>query len=206
MVFSILVEFIEGELLGDGCIQKASKNSNMALYSHGSKYYEYLCWLDRIFSSEGLIRSGNIREYTHKDNNAIYYSYATISCIELNDLYDKWYSSEEKEVPDNMKFTPTIVRQWFIGDGSVKEDGSAVRFSIDSFNEKSITILLKAFKDIGIEATVWNDRNTIYVKKESSEDLFNYMEKSFYAEAPCYDYKFDRLKEPMQCKNGSCEI
>lgn len=202
----LLIEFIEGELLGDGSICKPNDKSRMARYSHGSKYYEYLCWLDRIFSSEGLVRSGEIREYVHKENNGKYYSYVTIQCIELADLYNKWYKNGKKEVPEDLKFTPTILRQWFIGDGSIKEDGSSIRFCIDCFNDNSIKVLIDNFKQIGINASIWKNKKTIYVKKEDRDKLFEYMEKSFYADAPCYEYKFERLQEPIQCKNGKCEI
>ncbi len=200
----LLIEFIEGELLGDGSVYVSGKN--MAVYSHASKYFEYVCWLDRIFASEGLVRSGDIGEYIHKENGATYYSYKSIACSELRVLYNRWYNSGGKQVPDNIQLTPTILRQWFIGDGSIKKDGTSVRFSVDNFNARSVEILRNEFKRIDIETTIQDKGKTIYVRKKSTLSLFEFMDKSIYSEAPCYEYKFDRLNEPMQCKGNSCEI
>lgn len=201
----LLLEFIDGELLGDGSLCKKT-DSNMAYYSHASKYYEYVCWIDRIFSSEGLIRSGNIGEYTHKENKGVYYSYKSIPCVELDRLYKRWYVFGNKEVPKSLVFTPTILRQWFIGDGSVKKDGGDVRFHVDGFSADSIGLLTKQFGKIGVETTIQDKGKTIYIRKKSIAKLLEFMDKSVYADAPCYDYKFDRLNEPIQCKNGSCDL
>ncbi len=201
----LLVEFIEGELLGDGSVCK-NGTKNMAMYSHASKYFEYVCWLDRIFASEGLIRSGEIGEYTHKENGATYYSYKSIACLELRTLYDRWYNSGSKQVPDDIQLTPTILRQWFIGDGSIKKDGTHVRFAVDGFSSESVETLRNEFKKIDIETTLQDKGKTIYVRKKSMKTLFEFMDKSIYSEAPCYEYKFDRLSEPIQCKNGTCEL
>lgn len=202
----ILLEFIEGELLGDGCIIPVSDspNTNMAFYSHSSKYYEYLEWLDSIFSSEGLFKCGSIRrDITEWENGSksVVYRYQTISCIELMELENKWYTNRIKIVPKSLKFTPTMVRQWFIGDGVVKSDG-AVYFCTQSFDEDSINILKREFKSIGIDNISITKRNEIYIRRSGIPTLFEYMEKSYYEDAPCYDYKFTN----PECARGTCEI
>jgi len=201
----LLLELIEGELLGDGSINKVN-GGHLGCYTHASKYYEYVCWLDRVFSSEGLVRSGNIDEYKHRENSAIYYRYKSISCVELGVLYKKWYPNGKKTVPEDLEFTPTILRQWFVGDGSVKKDGTNVRFHVDGFDKKSVEKLRSCFEKIGVETTLQDKDRTIYVRKVSIPNLLEFMDKSFYVDVPCYDYKFDRLVEPIQCKGGSCEI
>jgi len=202
----LLLEFIDGELLGDGCLT-LSKKGHMAYYDHASKYYEYLVWLDNIFSSEGLIRMGNIREYIHKENKALWYRYYTVGCVELQIVHDRWYPNGKKTVPKDLKLTPTIVRQWFIGDGSIKKDGSNVRFAVDGFDMESKEILRKELLSVGIDTTFQDDNKTIYVRKVCVKRFYEYMDESFYANAPaCYDYKFRELDEPIQCKNGTCDI
>ncbi len=203
----LLVEFIEGELLGDGHIREVGncKNTNMAYYSHSSKYYEYLEWLDYLFSSEGLYKSGNIqKDITEFENGskATVYRYSTIACIELYKLWKKWYIDRIKTVPNSLSFTPTMVRQWFIGDGVVKSDG-AIYFCTQCFDEESINILRREFKEkIGIEDITLTKRNEMYIKKRFVDSLYSYMEQSYYEDAPCYDYKFHN----PECPSGACEI
>lgn len=204
-ISSLLFELIEGELLGDGSIREFN-GGNMASYTHASKYYEYVCWLDRVFSSEGLVRSGNIDEYKHKENGGVYYRYKSIACIELGDLYKKWYSEGKKIVPKDLTFTPTILRQWFVGDGSVKKDGTNLRFHVDGFDKESVGRLRSNFEKISVKTTLQDEGRTIYIKKSSISKFLEFIDKSFYVDVPCYDYKFDRLTEPIQCKGGACEI
>jgi len=212
-ISDITVEFIEGELLGDGCIMPISnsKETKMAYYCHSSKYYEYVDWLDYIFSSEGLVRSGEILrdEVEFNESHSVVYRYSTIACIELMGLRKKWYDENgKKEVPNSLSFTPTMIRQWFIGDGVVKPDG-AIYFCTQSFSLNSLNILKREFKKIGIDDISTTKRNELYIKKRYSYILYEYMEKSYFEDAPCYDYKFIKYRnqtEPIQCKNGSCEI
>lgn len=194
-----LIEFMEGELLGDGCIMPVQKspNTKMAYYAHSSKYKEYLEWLDSIFSSEGLYMSGRI--YKEPEGS---YHYRTSSCVELMTLRKRWYPNDVKIVPDNLILTPVMVRQWFIGDGTLKNEGVAL--CTNGFDEKSLDLLTIKLKEIGFSATIWSDKR-LYINQAQSPDFFNYVNSSFYVDAPCYEYKF-KASEPNECRNGLCEI
>ena len=76
-------EFINGELLGDACLE--SRNNRSARFQYGSKYEEYIRYLSDTLSSFGIKQSGNIRY--RQNRSFISFSYSSKSYVELFDIY-----------------------------------------------------------------------------------------------------------------------
>jgi|GEM_PF-389792 len=203
----LLIEFIEGELLGDGHISPVCEHSHVACYRHESKYREYLEWLSDIFSSEGL-DCYKIGEYEHRDEkySNIYYSLCTIGCVELMELRTRWYPNGVKIIPNDFVLTPIKMRQWFIGDGT-KTVHDAIILYTRGFDEDSINKLIVELKKINLENPHRTKENDIFIPQKDSIELYKYMEQSVFSEAPCYDYKFlEKINEPRECRGGVCEL
>jgi hypothetical protein len=112
-------DFIYEELLGGGTLTSNSKYS--ALYQHGSKYREYIEWLEKVFNQYGIQKIGRIYSGV-RYTGSIVYSMCTKTYPELKYIYDMFYPDKVKIVPRNIQLTPTIVRQWYIGDGCLKKN------------------------------------------------------------------------------------
>ncbi|GAI49993.1 unnamed protein product, partial [marine sediment metagenome] len=118
------LEFLNGELLGDGHLQEYSF---VAKYSHTSKHRQYLEWLRDKLLLFGINPSGEILGYSYntfkdkryKDTIYTSFRYYSKSYLELKELKKIWYPSPEsvKRVPLDIELAPTTLRQWYMGDG-----------------------------------------------------------------------------------------
>ena len=133
--FSIeAIHWINGELLGDGCLESCSSYS--ARFHYASKYKEYAQYVSNKLKSFGIKRSGKIyRQYIEKDNCYIY-CYNSLSYAELLYLRNIWYPEGIKIVPKGLILSPLTVRQWYIGDGCLrhpKKQRPSIMLSTDSY-------------------------------------------------------------------------
>ena len=109
------IEWIDGELLGDGCLITRSRYS--AEFYYGSKHIEYIQYVSNTLKSFGIKQVGRIRKYHHKNLNCFSYGYCSKSYVELLPIREQWYPNGKKIIPKAIKLTPLTVRQWYIGDG-----------------------------------------------------------------------------------------
>jgi len=186
---SELSNLLDGELLGDGCITMHSSRS--AVYSHGSKYEEYVAWLSRIFADLGLEQSGKICSRQDKKRHNWSYGYASRSYPELVPIRQRWYPNGEKIVPKDLILTPIMARQWFIGDGGLNNRVNGrpnINFSTDAFDRASIDHLLEELSAGGFKVTYQPSRNRIGMSAHSVKDFLDYIGL---CPIDCYDYKWD---------------
>ena len=110
------IEWIEGELLGDGCLQSESKYS--ARFAYGSKYMEYIQYISNTLKSFGIEQIGKIyKRWTH-GNVTLFpnvFNYASRCYEELKPIYEKWYPNRKKVIPKDIKLTSLLLRQEYIG-------------------------------------------------------------------------------------------
>ena len=83
------IEWISGELLGDGCITKISKYSASFVYS--SKYPEYIEYVRNTLKSFGIEQAGKIYKIYHKKHENYSYHYHSRSYVELLPIRKQWY-------------------------------------------------------------------------------------------------------------------
>ncbi len=207
------IEFIEGELLGDGHLEIQSKYS--ARYSHGSKYKEYVEWLSEMFNSFGVKQTGKIYQNFNKErlldghffSGSWAYNYASLSYPELLTLWKRWYrpstSKDAKQwkhlykyikiVPRDIELTPLVCRQWYIGDGSLShykrgKSRDTIKLSTKGFLVEDIDFLVIELKKLGFKATRQLSDNNIYISTESTPAFLKYI-----GDCPidCYRYKWE---------------
>lgn len=174
-----LLEFLYGELLGDGHLGNNGPLSSF--YSHSSKYLEYLVWLSGIFKGFGIAQVGKI----HKNLKAGGFMYASRSYPELKTLRRKWYRlATEKErkqrrkfikiLPKNLKLTPLICRQWYIGDGSLNKDCGYTRLNTQCFTSGEVDRLIMLLINLDFKVTKHADRS-IYISTYSTRDFLDFI-------------------------------
>lgn len=174
-----MIERIEGELLGDGCLVKRNCQSKFSFVSAGK---EYANWLSNFFVENKIFLSGSgVRKetYFHKNWNKHYirYTFSTLCSIQFRDLEAKWYINRKKIVPDDLIISPKLVLHWFLGDGSLPKKEFAI-FCTDSFSYLEVlTLSNKMNNEIGIISSPnrCGDNYRLFVPKTSVPKLLNYI-------------------------------
>lgn len=186
------IEWIDGELLGDGCMSIHSSYS--ACFCYASKYPEYIQYVKDTLESFG-IEGGKIYKRLHKRLNCYYYSYASHFYIELLPIHLRWYPNGKKIVPKDIVLTPLTVRQWFIGDGSLKKPKGnrqpKVELGTYNFSIPDVNWLINQLVNLGFKATRKFYNNYIYISTYSTKAFLNYIGK---CPVECYQYKFSYNK------------
>jgi len=182
------INFINGELLGDGHL--CSQSSYSASFRYTSKYLEYINYISDILKSFGIKQSGNIIKQENKKYGNIYYQYASYNYEELFPIRKKWYFGGKKIVPRNVELNPITLRQHYIGDGCLthKKNGRPyIRLATYRFFIKDVEFLVRLLNDLGFKAKRKLSENTIYISTHSTKDFLSYIGNS---PVRCYDYKF----------------
>lgn len=116
-------EVLVGELLGDGCL--SLNKGKKALYRHTSKFKQYLEWLQTKLS---WLQGQKIYEYDdiRKPNyDRLYYQCSICSRKSdyLTEYFYEFYKEQNgrpyKVLPKDLELTPTIIKHWYLGDGTV---------------------------------------------------------------------------------------
>jgi len=176
------IEWINGELLGDGSLNCRSLYS--ARFDYSSKYEEYIQYVSDILKSFGIKQSGKIRKF--KNN----YKYISYSYEELLPIYKQWYPNNKKIVPKDIELTSLTCRQWYIGDGYLKHPQKGtqyIRLSTDGFPQKDVSWLVKELSKIGFKATRQPSSNRIVISVFSTKKFLNYIGN---CPVKCYQYKW----------------
>jgi len=226
-----LLEIIEGELLGDGCLLNHKLSGT---YHHGSKYNEYISWISKTLSNFGINQSGKNCAVKVKCNNNIFnmYHYTSRRYVELKNLHHRWYLKEfkycpyceiifhsktvnmdnwknkrkcpicnnhdmkRKIVPCDLKITPLMLRQWYIGDGSLARNKKSFSLTLASmsFLKSHVRHLIRELEMLGFKCH-HNKRNTISISVYSIIDFFSYIGTCPKEIRNIYGYKWISDKE-----------
>lgn len=187
-ISKVAFEFINGELLGDGCLQSLSSYS--ALFAYGSQYLEYIKYVSNILKSFGINQTGKINKRQYKNANYHTYHYSSLCYKELLPVYKQWYPKSKKIVPKNIELTPLTVRQWYIGDGSLvhgKYGRPFIVLAADDFSISDTNRLVEQLINLGFKTTKYRYRNVIYISTHSTKNFLNYIGK---CPVKCYQYKW----------------
>ena len=190
---SEIEEFLTGELLGDGCL--VSNCAYTAYYMHSTSKRNYLVWLEKIFNLSGIEKVGRIREYKgYRSPDNVFYSMTTRTYKEFKTLYEKFYPNGKKIVPKDLILTPLVVRQWYIGDGSISKRENAASIATNGFTENDVDFLIEKLIQLGISASKCKSRSghTLYVPVKSAKVFFDFIGKCPDELENVYGYKWPR--------------
>ena len=182
------IEWINGELLGDGGLYSRCPYSAFITYS--SKYLEYIEYVRDTLKSFGIEQSGGTHKEYCKNTNTYVYHYNSRVYKELLAIREQWYPEGKKIVPRDIKLTPLVLRQMFIGDGSLihgRERSPHIMICTDSFPISCVNWFINKLFDLGFKATRQSS-NRIHVSSCSTKSFLEYIGK---CPVNCYQYKFE---------------
>jgi hypothetical protein len=198
----VQTNIIEGELLGDGCLQNYSNRPHsdycFALNNTVKGHCEYVVEKlpDGLFTEQqpyGIDNAHTVKQI---------WKIQSKSCDELTEMYEMWYSAG-KSVPDGFDLTETALYHWFIGDGGRpkgnKQRGGVnpVRLATDGFSESGVEHLSTELERLGYEnnATVQSNAGKSGMKISLTADATRRFLKRIDNPIPGYDYKFGGIDD-----------
>jgi hypothetical protein len=179
------LEWLDGFMLGDGHI---AVNGNGARATMQSSERD---WCKFALSGLSVYEPREPNEVYHPKTGKWAWQSATRTSEDLLPQRERWYPKgvRAKLIPEDLKLTPTIVRLWYLGDGSLYTGrGCYVQISTGDFSESSLRdTILPQLLTLGIEAEI-HGKDRVYVAGKSTGAFFDLIGK----ESPikCYDYKF----------------
>lgn len=182
------IEWINGELLGDGSL--VSQYENSARFVYGSKYMEYCQYVKDTLESFNINITGKIYKKRDKKRGNISYAYTSRAYTELAFIHKKWYPKGKKIVPKDIKLTPITLRQHYIGDGSLnnkKHNRPYITLSTNGFMISDVRRLVEYLIELGFKALRRPARNDISISVYSTKDFLNYIGN---CPVRCYQYKW----------------
>lgn len=183
-------QFIYGELLGDGHLTKGSKYA--CLFSYASRHNEYLEWLSSKLNDFGIEQSNKIYERIIKEKK--YFQYFSKSYPELKEIRNIFYPDGIKIIPNKIEITPLLLRQWYIGDGSLIKPSKRrwngkpyIKIAALGFNREDLQNIITKINNIGLRCTLNKDK-IIQFSVYSTKDFLKYA-----GDCPvkCYQYKWE---------------
>lgn len=191
------INWINGELLGDGCLGISSPTK--ARFRYCSKHLEYINYVCNTLRSFGIMQTGKI--YKRVRGTQCDYSYCSRSYKELHACQTVWYPNGKKVVPRCIKLTPITCRQWYIGDGCLvlrHHRNPYIELYTCAFPVSDVEWLIEQLSEIGILATRKVTRNVILIASVSVSDFLNYITGS---PVECYRYKWNVKSIPNSSGN-----
>jgi len=172
-------EIYTGILLGDGCISGREHIPWFTVSMSGESGREFTKWLQNNISIKNTRSMRELESNTHKD----VYTLRTQSHTYFDNL-SSWYESGKKKFPKELYLTPTILKMWYICDGTLSNDGP----KITCWNESNRSnFIVSLFDDVGLSVTWQSGNNDVYIRKESQKDFFNYIGSP----PPGFEYKWN---------------
>lgn len=200
------LEIIDGLLLGDGCLQmkRHGRTPNLLLTTIQKE------WADSVANELPLkftsyTQPARVRKTKNGTiiNSKETYQLQSRVDLSLSGLYEKWYGGEKKHIPSDLAITPTMMKQWFYGDGSTTRDDNRVKLTLctDSFTVDDCEILRsKIFHQTGVQMNIRMMRSNprLYSGKIFDvNQILDYM-KSVGNVLACFLYKWKYAKKAVR--------
>ena len=187
------IDWINGELLGDGYLW--SRNSHSANFQYTSKYREYIQYISDTLKSFGIEQAGEIRKYYRQDWDCSIYKYQSRSYVELLPIFKQWYPEPKRKkiIPKDITLTSLTLRQFYIGDGCLihKKKRPCISLATCGFTIEDVEWLIKQLIKLGFKTKRWAN-NAIGISTYSTKEFLDYIGSS---PIKCYDYKWDYNKK-----------
>jgi len=193
-----LKEIVKGTVMGDACVNDNGGNPCLKLSVIREEYLKYL---DELFgplsrgveldrTAEELAKQNEERGFSttvNKENYSDVYIWHTVNHPDLTE-FREWYSSGEKDFPNDLELTPTSLKHWYVCDGTLSH-GRYIQLYTSVQNKKKVSELFE--KKFGISPNIEN-QYYLYFTREQSRVLFNIMGDSL----PGFHYKWPNGDTP----------
>jgi len=177
-------EIVTGVLMGDGSVSKPGRNPQLIVAMINKEYLKHISSklspygnkvkLSRTAEqSAKRMRERGFRPNAKEENYSDVYRMNSRTTPELNEFLE-WYESGNKKFPKDIKMTPTVLKHWFVCDGTYVTDGGKDRIEISAVNEEGrYDNIVSSLKHVGLNAKV--SGNTIYFSNSETDSVFQYM-------------------------------
>lgn len=162
-------EYLDGLMLGDGCLYKFTKNSNPQLsITRSYADNEYLSENMMMFSE--YINMKKIRKYSvyDKRTNKKYFQcrFSSKNSSFFLNTYNQWYINNKKIVPKDLKLSPLICAIWFCDDGCIYKESKYLRIKLSThgFSKKENKLLSEKLEGLlGESFRIYEDGGSFYI-------------------------------------------
>lgn len=182
---------LTGLLLGDGCLERKSKNSRLQVkQSVGKK--EYVFWLYNYFSE--FVKTP---PQQRKDTDQWYF--ATRSLSQFEEWNTVFYKDRRKIVPEHISellASPVTLAVWFMDDGTLdyrEKSHYSFTYSTDSFSVEEVSLLQTALlENFGVESSIQTPKSRgkkytkLYIGKNGRERFIKIIQPYI---LDCFAYK-----------------
>jgi len=170
-------DVIVGSLLSDGTINNSNNGKNY-FWSHTSINEDYINFIIKDTGLELNKFSTKPSSFISPTNNKEYISSESFTLksrasITFTKYRKEWYPNDIKIVPKNIKLKPVVILHWFLGDGTLDDNG--ITLCTDSFDENSIFFLLQELSDLNFEPSHSEKRNRIMIPNRRIIEFFTYI-------------------------------
>lgn len=194
-------EWLDGWLLGDGSLETLLSGS--CRFQFTVKYREYAEYVVQFWEKMGLTHGPIHHTHPKNEDGEPYDAYHVASHVhsELLEVARRWYPEGKKIIPLDLKITPVVLREWFLGDGSFS-NGVSPRLYMGGISEEEVNFLYGLLKNIfGPILTVGEHASGFrraHGKKYKVRWMVNFTSRligSFFSyigpcTLPCYAYKW----------------
>jgi len=198
------LEILKGVMMGGGTLHGKSEKNPYVLVAMTNK--EYLKFLKEEFGELGkdvflkqtseesaeAMRKNGLRPNAKAENYKPVYRWGTRSHSKLH-YFREWYKESGKVIPEDVNLTKTVLKHWYVCDGSLKTNGNFYCVSIALTEQRNNREAInKLFEKAGLPAPIWrerdadNKRTEICWNKEASAELLDYMGSP----PPGFEYKW----------------
>lgn len=201
------LDIATGVLMGDGCIKVDSRKGHYANFQIEMITKPYLEWLSDIFGvlSRGVRLKRTAEQHVERniarefDENASLDTYNDSYCLEttthprFSELRN-WYEDGEKTFPYNIELNPTVLKHWYVCDGSLHQ-GRDIKIAMSNERGNGEKIE-RYFSEQSLPTPRWEEHGRkggsgginyrARWTKEESLELFEYMGEPL----PGFEYKW----------------
>lgn len=191
-----VVSVLVGNLLGDAWAEKRLNSTRIHL-DMSNRNVEYLFWLYNFYKKNGYASEKKpvlTKQIGKKGQIYFSFKFRTFSFSSLNWLYNGFYCSGRKKVPQNISelLTARALAIWFMDDGSACNSG--VKISTESFSDDDLVLLQKALVlNFGLTTTLHRHgtKKVVYFSKIQAFTMFQIIKPYLLTTML---YKFKNLK------------
>jgi hypothetical protein len=190
-----MMEWIDGFLLGDGCIsfnnRENLKGSRLQMGSSEKEWTDYgMSKFEPYHASESKER-GKIDE---KHPRKVWHS-QSLTHPDIVAQAKRWYTGDnwKKQVPADVRITPASIMLWYLGDGSFTYVGDSniaiLRLATCAFPvDQVLNILIPKLESLGLRCKHDRAKNDIRICADSIGRFFDII--GHRSPIACYDHKF----------------
>jgi len=172
-----LRELLDGLLLGGGSLVSHHPKKKTYFFTQASTKLPYIKWIAEQLNKSGIEPQGKIVPMTENrfHQRSQYWRYTSWAYYELTEIWFRWYRKGKKEVPPDLKLTPTIALLWYLRGGYLGK-GNKIRFAVTRYSSQSFQRLRQELRRIGCQSRLYlHSKKVIELPSVDSKRFLDYI-------------------------------